>query len=327
MPKRHGQLYEQLTEEALYDAYLAARRGKRAMPSTIAFESDLGANLSQLAAELRNGTYDISPYRRFYVHEPKTREISAPAFRDRIVQHAIYALIYPIFDATFIHDSYGCRVGKGTHRAADQAQRYLRAAPPESVNLQIDIRKFYYSIDRRKLRELVERKIKDACMVALMMRFAESDEPAGLPIGNLLSQLYALVYLDAFDHWIKREQRIKRYVRYVDDSIMFGLTRAQAYALLAEIRVWLAENLGLALSRYTIAPSNRGVNFVGFRIWCRTRFVRKHSLRSFSRALRSGNLESLNAIMANARHTATLGHFRRRILTERPALAPMLAHM
>jgi retron-type reverse transcriptase len=327
MPKRHGNLYQQLTIDRLYLAYQRSRAGKRTLPSTQLFERDLGANITTLHRELHDGSYQIQPYRIFQVHEPKTRDISAPAFRDRIVQHAIYDIIYRIFDRTFIHDSYGCRIGKGTHKAADQVQRYLRDSHPQSYTLQIDIRKFYYSIHRGILRTLIERKIKDPRLIDLMMRFAHQADPCGLPIGNLLSQLYALIYLNPFDHWIKRDLKIARYVRYVDDAIVFNLGRNQARELRDQIAAWLHANLALTLSRHTIATNHRGVNFCGFRTARRYRLVRKHSLYRFSRSLARADTQSLNAIMGHALRTATITHFRRRITTERPSLAPHLAHM
>jgi len=327
MPKRHDQLFERcFTPEAIYQAYRDARRSKRKTPSVQGFERDLGANLAQIHAELHTGTYQVSPYRRFIIHEPKRREISAPAFRDRVVQHAIYSVVYPIFDRGFIHDSYGCRIGKGTHRAADQAQRFLRAVPTDSYTLQIDVRRFYYRINRDILRGLIERRIKDRRLVGLMMRFAATDEPLGLPIGNLLSQLYGLIYLDPFDQFVKRELKARRYVRYVDDSILFGLERDEAHEHLRRIQDWLADNLSLELSKWTIAPVSRGVNFVGFRTWRSTRFPRKRSLYRFSRSLRRGDVASLNAIMGHALHTGSHRHFCRRIRAERPDLISQLPH-
>ncbi|MEA3641878.1 MAG: reverse transcriptase domain-containing protein [Lamprobacter sp.] len=327
IPQRHGNLFAQLDEASLYRAYLRTRSGKRHLPSTQQFEQDLGANLHALHQALHADTYQIQPYRRFMVNEPKPREISAPAFVDRVVQHALYELIYPIFDRTFIHDSYGCRVGKGTHKAADQALRFLRASHPQRYTLQLDIQRFYYSIDRGHLRHLIAQKIKDPRLLSLLLRFAERPEPAGLPIGNLLSQLFALIYLSPTDHWIKRELKIRRYVRYVDDSILFNLSRQQAKDTLGLIRQHLRDTLGLNLSRHRIARVQNGINFVGFRAWPSHRLVRKRSLYHFSRALRAGHIDSLNALMAHAQHTATLGHYRRRIASERPALAPLLAHM
>jgi len=265
MPKRHGNLFDQcFSMEALYAAYERGRRGKRKTFSVMRFERDLGANLQALHMELHAGTYKPQPYRHFMVMEPKPRQISAPAFRDVVVQHAIYGLLNPIFDRVFIHDSYGCRVAKGTHMASDRAQQYLREAKADSFTLQLDIRRFYYNIDRDILRKLIERKIKDKRLVDLMMQFADDGKgPLGVPIGNLLSQLYALIYLDPLDHFVKREMKIKKYVRYVDDFILWCDTSEQAIERRDTIIAFLTANLALTLSRWTIAPVSRGVKFRG----------------------------------------------------------------
>ena len=325
-PKRHGQLFDKcFTLAALYAAYHRARRCKRKTLAVMQFERNLGANLQALYDELHGGTYQPQPYRHFMVAEPKPRMISAPTFRDVVVQHAIYAIINPIFDAGFIHDNYGCRVLKGTHRASDRAQQFLRQSAPDSYTLQLDIRKFYYRINRSILRGLVERKIKDRRFVDLMMVFADHGGDVGIPIGNLLSQLYALIYLDPLDHFVKRTLKIKRYVRYVDDFILFGLSHAEADAHRLTITGFLRDRLNLELSRWTIAPVKRGVNFVGFRTWRQRRFVRKHSMHTFSRSLRRGDVHSLNSILGNALRTASLAHFHRRVRAERPDLAHQLA--
>ncbi len=320
MAKRHGQLFDKcFTMEALYNAYLKARSGKRSKLPVQDFELDLGANLQKLHDEIHSGTYHPKPYRRFMVWEPKPREISAPAFRDTVVQHAIYAVIYPIFDATFIHDSYGCRKGKGTHLASDRAQQYLRESRPDTVTLQMDIRRYYYSIVHSILEMLVRKKIKDERMVKIIMMFAVYGD-IGVPIGSLLSQLDALIYLNPLDHFIKRELKAKKYVRYVDDFIIFDISRAEAKHMLARIEAFLAEHLQLELSRWTIAPTSKGVNFVGFRTWHTRRFVRKHSLFTFSRSLKRGDIPSLTSIMGNAINTSSFSHMARRYKTERPDL-------
>lgn len=325
MPKRYGQLFNKtFTQEALYTAYYRARRGKRKTLSVARFETNLGANLQALHDELHAGTYQPQPYRHFIITEPKPRQISAPAFRDVVVQHAIYAVINPIFDGGFIHDNYGCRVGKGTHRASDAAQHYLRQSAPESYTLQLDIRKFYYSIDRAILRRLIERKIKDRRFIDLMMVFADHGEPAGIPIGNLLSQIYALIYLDPLDQFIKRELKVCKYVRYVDDFILFGLSRDEAGRYRVAITHFLADTLSLTLSRWTMAGTQRGVNFVGFRTWRKTRFVRKHSMHNFHRSLQRGDCPSLQSILGNAKRTASHAHLCRRVRNERPDLIHQL---
>jgi retron-type reverse transcriptase len=304
--KRHGNLYDQaFTHEALFAAYVDARKNKRATHSCYQFEKRLGGNLAALERELADGSYAVLPYNTFKVFEPKPRTIHAPAFRDRVVQHAIYRVIQPIFDASFIDQSFACRPGKGTHGAADYVQHALQQVPRDSYILQLDIRKFYYRIDRAILRGLIERKIKDARLVDLMMRFALHESPLGVPIGNLLSQLYALIYLNPMDHFIKRELGVKHYARYVDDFALIGLSRDEALAHRTAIVAFLADNLRLELSKSSIHRVSRGLNFVGYRTWATRRFVRKHALYNFRRAVRLGRAQSVVSSLGHARRTAS----------------------
>ncbi|MGI9133988.1 MAG: reverse transcriptase domain-containing protein, partial [Rhodoferax sp.] len=307
--KRVGFLFEQaFTMDALYQAWADASRGKRGKRATMEFSRNLGSNLDALHVELASGTYKPQPYTEFMVFEPKPRTIYAPAFRDLVVQHAIYRLIYPIFNSGFIDTSYACRVGKGTHAAADYTQAALRSSAPDSYLLQLDVRKFFYRIDRATLRLQIERKIKDRRFVDLMMQFADYGQPLGIPIGNLLSQTYALIYLNPLDHFCKRVLKARLYCRYVDDFILFNLTKDQCAENLQRIREFLHSQLHLELSKFTIAHSSRGVNFVGYRTWRSTRFVRKHSLYTFTHAASTGNMASVVSILGHASRTASLAH-------------------
>ena len=307
--KRIGHLFEQaFTPEALYQAWVDASDGKRGKRATLDFGRNLAANLDALHAELHGGTYKPQPYKEFLVYEPKERTIFAPAFRDLVVQHAIYRLTYPIFNRTFIDQSFACRKGKGTHAAADYAQTAMRQCESNSYLLQLDIKRFFYSIDRAVLRKQIERQIKDKRFVDLMVLFAEYGEPVGIPIGNLLSQMYALIYMSPLDHFIKRELGAKRYCRYVDDFVVFGWSRQRCVEALRQIEQFLTNKLHLVLSRFSLHKIKRGLNFVGYRTWQSMRFVRKHSLYTFSKALKSGSAEALASCLGHAKRTASLRH-------------------
>jgi retron-type reverse transcriptase len=312
--KRYGYLFEQaFTPENLYAAYLDASQCKHKKRACFNFERRLARNLDALHDALHDGSYKPQPYYTFTVYEPKARKIYAPSFCDLVVQHAIYRVIYPIFNAGFIDQSFACRKGMGTHKAADYAQRALRESPVGSYTIKLDIRKFFYRIDRTVLRRQIERKIKDYRFVDVMMQFADYGEPVGIPIGNLLSQTYALIYLNPLDHFIKREIKAARYCRYVDDFIIFGVSRDQCLEYLARIKAFIT-GLGLELSKYTIAPVRRGINFVGYRTWATRRFIRKHSLFKFSRAIKAEKLDSLISILGHARRTHSLQSLIRSIL-------------
>ncbi len=304
--KRIGYLYEKaFTPEALLAAFHAAARHKHGKRACFEYERHLASNLDALHRELQDGTYRPRPYFSFMVYEPKPRQIYAPAFRDLVVQHAIYAVVEPIFDRSFIAQSFACRIGYGTHKAADYAQAALQACPRDSYTLKLDIRKFFYRIDHAILRGQIERKIKGRRFVDLMMLFADHGEPVGIPIGNLLSQLYALIYLNPLDHFIKRTLKIERYCRYVDDFILFGLNQKSALAARRKI-VEFITGLRLELSKSSIARATRGVNFVGYRTWAGKRFVRKHSLYTFRQSVKRGDAASIASSLGHARRTHSL---------------------
>jgi hypothetical protein len=225
----------------------------------------------------------------------------------------MYSVLYPIMDKTFCFESFGCRLGKGTHRAADRAQDYLRQSPEGSYILQFDVRKYFYRIDRDILQSLWAKKIKDTRVLGLVKTFAEYPDKTGIPIGNLLSQLGALIYLNPLDHYIKRDLKVERYVRYVDDFILFGLSVDKAKQFRDVISQWLSENLKLELSKWIIQPVKRGVNFVGFRTWRKTRFVRKRAMYNFNTSLKNGKLASVKSSLSHAINTASHRHFLRQI--------------
>jgi len=286
----------------LYNGYLNARKTKRTKKAVYDFEKDIGRNLQKLSEEISNKTYTPSGYREFKIFEPKERLIVAPTFRDSIVQHTIYDLVYDEFDKGFIFDSYGCRKGKGTHKASAQVQKFMRSSDSESYYLQLDIRKYYYSVNHIILRDRLSRKIKDNSLLDLMMLFVSKDDE-GLYVGNLLSQLYGLIYLDRIDHYIKRVLKVKKYVRYVDDFILLGLSKEQATNYLHMIDKYIKEHLELELSKFRISKIKTGTNFVGYRTYQHKKMLRKRSIYRFYMALKRGEFISLNSILGHAKLT------------------------
>ena len=205
----HPQLKDIYNIDNLYQGYLNARKGKRNRKAIYEFDNNLWQELQDLSDTIKNKTYKPSKYRTFKVYEPKERVITAPTFKDSVIQHTVYMLINPIFDKGFIHQSYGCRKGKGTHKASKQLQTSMRKCAGDEYYLQMDIQKYYYSINHDILRESIERKIKDNFLVDLIMMFVNIADGVGLYVGNLLSQLFGLIYMDRVDHYIKRYSNLK----------------------------------------------------------------------------------------------------------------------
>lgn len=323
--KRVGNIFDSVfSRDNLYQAYLDARKGKSRKAACMWFDVRAGAALDWLYQQIHSGQYRPRPYKRFLVYEPKKREICAPWFGDIVVQHAIYRVVWPIFDRSFIDTSFACRPGMGTHKAAGYAQDALRKCDPELYTMKMDIRKFFYRIDRHILRSLIARKIKDKRLLDVMMQFADMPEPVGIPIGNLLSQMYALIYMNQVDHFIKRELKVPLYCRYVDDFIIFNLTREQCTLYKDAVEVFLRDKLNLEYSRVTIQKVKRGVNFVGYRTWRTKRFIRKYSLHKFRRAVVKGKANTVISILGHAKRTNSLPYMHHLLKTHNPLLLKAL---
>ena len=215
---RHDDLYSQVWDwDNLLLAYRKASKGKRGKPPVASFECHLEDNLIQLQRQLRDRSYWPGQYVSFYIHEPKRRLISAAPFRDRVVHHALCNVVEPLFERSFIFDSYANRVGKGAHRALDRCQQFARR---HRYVLQCDLRQFFPSIDHAILRDTLSRVITEEDVMWLVDRILASgvgvlndeyemvwfpdddlfatNRPRGLPIGNLTSQFWANCYLNPF---------------------------------------------------------------------------------------------------------------------------------
>lgn len=309
--KRYGNLFDQcFTIDSLYIAYKEARKKKRHKPSVIEFEKSLGTHIEGLHRALHDGSYRPEPYTKFTVWEPKERTIYAPSFKDVVVQHAIYRVIYPLYDATFINQSHGCRKEHGTHSASRYAQWAMNQCDDEEYYLQLDIRKFFYSIDRGIMSDLLERRIKDERLLEVMRMFMQMEGERGIPIGNLLSQLYALIYLNPLDHYVKREIGAELYVRYVDDFVIFGIDREEAQALRSLIERFLKQKLNLELSKVNISKIKKGMNFVGYRTWKGYRLVRKRSMYRFRKAVKTDDKEAIASMLGHAKDTASMRRYK-----------------
>jgi len=314
--KKQGRLFEKAFGiDELYSAFLDARRGKRKKRATLKFEANLGAELKLLSQELKDGAYSPRCYSQFYVYEPKKRLINAPSFRDLVVQHAIYRVIYPIYDNSFIDTSFACRKGGGTHKASHYTQKEMRKYSGDLYFVKLDIRKFFYSIDREILKKLFEKKIKDKRFVELMFEFAKMNGDKGIPIGNLLSQIYALIYLNPLDHFIKRDLHVKSYVRCVDDFVLIGFTLDDAKELKRRCEEFVQKELNLELSHWHIQKIKKGINFVGYRTWKSVKFVRKHSIYKMKKAVKKQKIESIISLIGHAKRTKTMNYYRK-LLTE-----------
>jgi len=252
-------------------------------------------NLLQLRTEIKSGTYSFSGYINFKVTEPKVREINAPHYRDKIVQLAINNVLKEIYQPKFIYDSYACLDDKGTHACVKRIYYFMRKAKWEcgdgATIVKIDIKKFFYSIVRGILKELIARTIKDEetlNLVYIIIDSADEIDVVGMPLGNTISQLCANIYLNEIDQYAKRGLGLKYYVRYADDIIIIVRDKDYAKKVLELVRVRVETKLGIKLNnnKSKIFPIAQGVNAIGFKIYPTHMLLRNDSKKKIKRKLR-----------------------------------------
>jgi len=327
--KRLGGIWNQLISfDNLYAAYLKARKGKAQSKEVADFSLNLERRLLRLQWQLQQGTYQPGDYQFFTLYERKPRLIAAAPFVDRVVHHALLNVIEPVIDKQFIYDSYACRKYKGVHAAVD---RYQGWAKQYRYALKMDISRYFPSIDHQQLQAKLRRKIKDKSVLHLMEQIitgtpAPCGEPlygrrCGLPIGNLTSQFFANLYLDAMDHYLKEVCGIKSYLRYVDDFIILSNDKSQLHEYQQQIEVFLAgEYLRLHPRKANIFRTDKGVDVFGYRIFPDFRQLRNDNGHRFARKLKAMSLAynegrcefsdinpSVQSWIGHARHGNTWG--------------------
>lgn len=305
--KRHKQLYPKVYSFGhLWFAWERARRGKAYTAAAAAFQENLDEELVRLHDELQAETWQPGPYRSFTIHEPKRRKISAAPFRDRVVHHALTMVLEPIYEARFISDSYANRVGKGTHRALDRCTEFMRRY---RYVMLCDVESFFPAIDHAILRETLAMKIGDPAVLRLCekiiasgegiltdeyrMRYFPGDDlfvvqrPRGLPIGNMTSQFWANVYLDRLDQFVKHTLRVKGYLRYVDDFVLFADDKADLWRWRDEI-IGFLETLRLTIHMGSAQPRpvTQGLGFLGFTVFPDHRRLKRRKGIGYRRHLR-----------------------------------------
>ncbi|MBY0055187.1 group II intron reverse transcriptase domain-containing protein [Brevibacillus agri] len=289
-------LYDQIIDFTnIEKAYKQTQKGARKFrKDSILFGMYKEMNLVDLWRDLKTGKYRVGEYIRFKVYEPKERIVSAPRIRDKIVQFAAHTVIKDIYKPVFIKDSYACLEGRGTHRAVDAVQRYMRACKRKYGDgwiVKVDVSKFFYSIDRDILKRILRKKIKCRKTLWLLDMIIDSspEGEAGIPLGNVTSQDFANIYLNEVDQYVKRYLGVRWYVRYMDDMIAVVPTREEAKELKNDIVRFLRERLNLSENpkKSQIFPLKNGVNAYGFKIWTTHRLVRDQSKRAMKRRIKA----------------------------------------
>ncbi|MFC3336932.1 reverse transcriptase domain-containing protein [Paracandidimonas soli] len=314
--------------ENLYQCWLYARRGKASHPRIQRFDDDALRYLVSIQQRLRERRYTFGPYKTFTVQEKKFRHVVDAPMKDRIVHWMLYRYMLPIWQPRFIHDNYGNIPGRGTHAAVHRLAQFARREHAQYA-LQLDISKYFYSVQHEQLLPRALRYIGDhdiRQLLSSLIRSFETDglfdelfapdspyrltQAKGMPIGGLLSQWFANIYLNDTDHWVKQDLRARCYIRYVDDMVFLAKSRDELLEAKEKIIERLsAEGLVVHPKKIRLAPANAGIPFLGYVVWpthisagryLRSRYLhrlRQHETQGIDRS------ESLASYEAALKHT------------------------
>jgi RNA-directed DNA polymerase len=283
--RRHGDLFKTIVDtDNLRLAYLRARKGKMWQRQIKAFDANVENNLQVIRQGLIDNTFHTSAYHVKTIHEPKEREIHVLPFNpDRIVQHAVMNVLEPIWESFFIDDSYACRKGKGVHAGSTRTMEFVRR---NSYCLKCDIRKFYPSIHHDTLFEIVQRKIKCPDTLRLLRDIIYSVEgEQNVPIGNYTSQWFGNLYMNELDQYLKHAWKIKDYIRYCDDFLLFHNDKGFLNSAKQAITSFLQEKLKLRLSKDALFPVSQGVDFLGYRHFRSYILLRKSTVKRMKKRI------------------------------------------
>ena len=315
-----GELFERLCgTENIFLAWNRFRNGKRSRADVMRYERHLEENLFTLQERLQLGAYRHEGYAPFVIHDPKERLIHKATVEDRIVHQAVVNVIESFFEKRFIHHSYSCRLGKGTHAAVRRLRQFLRQASRNDTRsvhvLKCDIRRFFASVDHRKLLELLGRRISDGRVMQLLANIVASyaaELGKGIPLGNLTSQLFANVYLHELDRFVKFDLREKYYLRYCDDFVIVSADRSRLTTLLAHLASFLRDRVKLTLhpNKISIRTWAQGVDFLGYVLLPHCTVLRTKTVGRMRKRVTTDNLSSYLGLCRHAAAYNLVRHMR-----------------
>ena len=290
-------------------------KGKKSKPDVLNFSLHLFDNILQLHSDFANKTYQHGGYQSFYITDPKLRHIHKASVRDRLVHHAVYRQLYPLFAKTFIADSFSCQLGKGTHRAVKRFNNFACQSSKNNTKtcwvLKCDIRKFFENIDHKALLKMLNEYIVDKDIINLLAEIIKSFQVnlgKGLPLGNLTSQLFVNIYMNKFDQFVKHKLKAKYYLRYADDFLFLSNDRTSLDKYLRSVDEFLRNELKLELhpQKLFIKTIASGVDFLGWvNFHHHTTLRTKTKRRMFKRLSKNATPESLASYLGLLRHGDT----------------------
>ena len=298
--KTYKNIYNRIISiENLFLSWEKFKKGKRTKEDVEIFERDLEPNIFQLHHELASENYQHQAYTSFFVCDPKLRHINKATVRDRIVHHALFRILNPIFEPSFIATSFSCRIGKGNHKGVEVLRDLTRKVSNNYTGscyaLKCDVQKFFDSVGHEVLINIIAKKIRDPQAMNLITNIIRSYSSrqrdlfhsTGLPIGNLTSQLFANIYMNELDQYVKQTLKVKYYLRYTDDFIVLADNPNDFENLLSSMEHFLKEKLFLSLhpEKVQIRKLHHGIDFLGYVVRPRHTAIRNKTRKRMIRRI------------------------------------------
>ncbi len=269
--------------------------GKRNKKDVQEFQYRLFDEIYKLHNELINRNYKHGEYKSFNISDPKPRKIHKASVRDRLLHHAVYRQLYPLFDKKFIADSFSCRVNKGTLRAINRFRTFAYKVGKNNTRtvwvLKCDIRRFFASVDQDILISILKSYISDKITIWLLKEiiysFNSGNKCKGIPLGNLTSQLFANIYMNELDQFVKHKLKIKYYIRYTDDFVILDSNKHELELIIPKLEHFLESHLKVLLNpnKLFIKTLNSGVDFLGWVHFSKYRIIRTVTKRKILRKI------------------------------------------
>ena len=313
--RRHLHFEDIISLENLLEAWKEFIRGKRNKKDVQEFQLNLMDNILELHKDLKTQIYNHGGYKAFKINDPKPRNIHKASVRDRLLHHAIYRILYPFFDKTFISDSFSCRNNKGTHKALNRFRSFAYKVSQNHTKtcwvLKCDIKKFFENINHNMLLNILNRYIPEKKIIWLLervIRSFSSKPDTGLPLGNLTSQLLVNIYMNEFDQFMKHKLRVRYYIRYADDFAVMSDNKDWLEQQVLKIKEFLQSKLKLELhpDKIFIKTLASGIDFLGWVHFPDHRVLRTTTKRRMFKRLReTKTIEILNSYLGLIKHRNT----------------------
>ena len=268
------------------------------------FQYYLEENLYQLFVDINSGKYRHGGYAKFIINENKRREISVANIRDRIVHRLLYSYLTEIYDKTFIFDVWSCRRSKGLIGAIERTQKFL-GQYPRSFVWRSDIKKFFDNVDHKTILKIATLKISDQIVISLLTEVINSYQTGedaalkGVPIGNLTSQIFANIYLNELDRFVKHDIKPQAYLRYGDDFIIIEKNKNDLLSYKKITTEFIAEKLKLEINHRNdiLIKARQGLHFLGVEIFPKGRRLNKRNWRRTIKNIKTRNIASYKGLV------------------------------